>query len=64
MSEELGEPMDIKQVAAMIGTSCWSIRQTLVPMGLPHWRSGTRGKLIFYRKQVEQWILRMQQRRN
>jgi hypothetical protein len=60
MSEELGEPMSIKHVARMIGCSPWTVRQTLIPKGLPHLRSGARGRLIFYHRQVEQWILRMQ----
>ena len=63
MSDELGEPMGINDVAKMIGCSPWSIRQTLIPKrNLPvlRMRSGARGRLIFYRKQVEQWILRMQ----
>jgi hypothetical protein len=59
----LGEPMGIRQVARLIGCSAWSVRQTLVPSGLPHWRSGPSGKLIFYRDQVVRWLLEQQQGR-
>lgn len=57
---ELGTPMNIRQVAAMLGISVWSVRQSLIPKGLPHLRSGPRGKLLFYHRQVEQWVLRQQ----
>jgi hypothetical protein len=57
---ELGTPMNIRQVAAMLGVSAWSVRQSLIPKGLPHLRSGPRGKLLFYQHQVEQWVLRQQ----
>ena len=59
----LGEPMGIRQVARLIGCSAWSVRQTLVPCGLPHWRSGPSGKLIFYHDQVVRWLLEQQQER-
>lgn len=60
----LGEPMSIREVARLIGCSAWSVRQTLLPKGLPHWRSGPSGKLIFYRDQVVRWLLEQQERRN
>ncbi len=59
----LGPPLDIRELAAMLGCSPWSIRNRLIPMGLPHFRFGASSKLIFYRNQVERWIER-QQRRN
>jgi hypothetical protein len=55
--------MGIRQVARLIGCSAWSVRQTLVPCGLPHWRSGPSGKLIFYHDQVVRWLLEQQERR-
>jgi hypothetical protein len=48
-------------ISKLIGLSPWSIRQRLIPEGLPHFRSGANGKLVFYRNQVEQWIVRRQQ---
>ena len=59
----LGEPMSIREVSRLIGCSPWSVRQTLVPRGLPHWRSGPSGKLIFYRDQVVRWLIRQQELR-
>ena len=56
----LGEPLSIRQVAQVIGCSVWSVRQQLIPKGLPHFRSGPNGKLIFYRDQVVRWILSRQ----
>jgi len=56
----LGEPMSIREVAKLIGCSPWSVRQTLLPRGLPHWRSGPSGKLIFYRDQVVRWLIHQQ----
>ena len=52
----LGPPMDIRQAAAVIGCSPWTVRQKLIPMGLPCFRSGASGKLIFYLDQVVRWI--------
>jgi hypothetical protein len=52
----LGRPMDIRAVATFIGCSPWTIRQKLIPFGLPHFRSGASSKLIFYRDQVVRWI--------
>lgn len=60
-SSELGPPMNIRQVAEMIGCSVWSVRQRLIPSGgLPHVRLAPRGRIVFYRKQVEAWLLRTQ----
>jgi hypothetical protein len=56
----LGPPMDIRQVAELIGCSLWTVRQTLLPSGLPYFRSGASGKLIFYKNQVTRWIERQQ----
>lgn len=53
----LGEPLNIRQVAALIGCSVWSVRQTLIDRGLPCFRSRPSGRLIFYRDQVVRWIL-------
>lgn len=59
---ELGPPLTIKQVAAMIGCSVWTVRQRLIPeTGLPHVRLAPRGRIIFYRYQVEEWLRFRQQ---
>jgi hypothetical protein len=61
ISAELGPPMNIREVASMIGCSVWSVRQKLIPSGgLPHVRLAPRGRIVFYQKQVEAWLLRMQ----
>jgi hypothetical protein len=57
----LGIPLNIGEVARMIGCSPWSIRQTLIPRGLPHFRFTANGRLIFYRDQVIRWIEEQQQ---
>ena len=56
----LGEPLNIRQVARLIGCSVWSVRQRHVRHGLPHFRSSPSGKLIFYRDQVVAWLLENQ----
>src|SRR5436305_1938857 len=48
----LGEPMDIEDVAELLGCSVWTVRQRYLPEGLPHLRASTRGRFIFFRKQV------------
>ena len=57
----LGAPLDMRAVARLIGCSPWTVRQTLIPRGLPHFRSGASGRLIFYRDQVIRWIYEQQQ---
>jgi hypothetical protein len=52
----LGIPLNIAEVARMIGCSPWTVRQTLIPRGLPHFRFTACGRLIFYRDQVVRWI--------
>jgi len=55
-SPALGPPLDIHQAARLIGCSPWTVRQTLIPRGLPFFRLGASGKLIFYSDQVVRWI--------
>jgi len=57
---ELGDPLGIREVAALIGCSPWTVRQTLVPRGIPFFRSGASGRMIFYRDQVIRWIEQQQ----
>jgi hypothetical protein len=52
----LGIPLNITEVARMIGCSPWTVRQTLIPRGLPHFRFTASGRLVFYREQVVRWI--------
>jgi hypothetical protein len=61
-SEELGEPLGVRQVASLIGCSPWTVRHRLIRNGLPCFRSAASGRLIFYRQQVVRWILRQQRR--
>jgi len=56
----LGPPLNIRQVAKLIGLSPWTVRMRLIPMGLPHFRSGANGKLLFYTSQVFRWIEKQQ----
>ena len=57
----LGAPLNISEVAKLIGCSPWTVRQTLIPRGLPHFRFKASGRLIFYRDQVIRWIEIQQQ---
>jgi len=59
----LGEPMDIGQVAALLGCSAWTVRHRYLAQGLPHLRACASGKLVFFREQVIGWILKRQQQR-
>lgn len=61
--DRLGQPLDIGQVARLVGCSPWSVRNTWIPKGLPFFRSsGASSKLIFYEAQVVRWIERQQQK--
>jgi hypothetical protein len=62
-TSRLGKPIDIRQVADLVGCSPWSIRNTWIPRGLPHFRSGASSKLLFYTEQVVRWIENQQQKR-
>jgi hypothetical protein len=57
----LGPPLNIKQIALLIGCSPWTVRQTLIPRGLPHFRFKASGRLTFYQAQVIRWIESQQQ---
>jgi hypothetical protein len=57
----LGPPLGIREAAAVIGCSPWTVRQKLLPRGLPYLRFGASGKLIFYRDQIVRWIEFQQQ---
>lgn len=57
---ELGPPMNIAAVARLIGCSPWTVRQTLIPRGLPHFRFRASGRLVFYEGQIVRWIEQQQ----
>jgi hypothetical protein len=58
--EALGQPLNIREVAERLGYSPWVVRHVLIRQGLPHFRSGASGKLMFYSNQVVRWILNHQ----
>lgn len=62
LGDPLGEPMPIRAVARVLGCSPWTVRQRYLPQGLPHFRSGPQGKLVFFRHQVIRWIVERQQK--
>jgi hypothetical protein len=62
LDNALGEPLLIREVAHLIGCSAWTVRHGYLPQGLPHFRSGPAGKLVFYRNQVVSWILQQQKK--
>lgn len=59
----LGDPLSIREVAKMLGCSAWTVRHGYLPQGLPHFRSGPNGKLVFFRNQVVAWILQKQKQK-
>ena len=59
-ADDLGEPLGIKEVAHLLGCSPWSVRQSLIPRGLPYFRARANGRLVFFRQQVVRWVLRTQ----
>ena len=58
----LGEPIDIKQTARLLGCSPWTVKQRHIPKGLPHFRAAASGKLVFYTNQVVAWVLSQQKK--
>lgn len=61
-ADPLGPPLTIGEAAALIGCSAWTIRQRYLPRGLPHFRVGSTGKLIFYRNQIIRWVIAQQEK--
>jgi hypothetical protein len=61
-ADPLGTPLSIGEVASLVGCSVWTVRQKYLPAGLPYFRLGSTGKLIFYRNQVIRWMLARQQK--
>lgn len=58
----LGEALGIAEVAKLLGCSPWTVRQKYLPQGLPHMRASSAGKIVFFRGQVINWILKRQQK--
>ncbi len=59
-SPTLGAPLNIAEVAALLGCSAWTVRQRYMRQGLPCLRASASGKLVFFHKQVIDWILERQ----
>lgn len=60
--DRLGAAMNIGQVARLLGCSVWTVRQRYMPQGLPHLRVSAVGKIVFFRSQVVDWILKQQKK--
>ncbi len=61
LDDPLGEALTLDQVAEMLRCSVWTVRKQCLRRGLPHFRIGGVGKLVFYRAQVTRWILDQQE---
>jgi len=55
-TQSLGRPLSIREVSHLIGCSPWTVRQTLIPRGLPYLRFTASGRLTFFENQVNRWI--------
>jgi hypothetical protein len=61
LEDPLGAPLTIGEVGQLLGCSVWTVRQRYLRRGLPYFRIGSTGKLVFYRAQVTRWILEQQE---
>jgi hypothetical protein len=61
--DALGDALTIREAAALIGCSVWTVRQRCMRQGLPHYRPSKSGRLIFYRNQVVRWLIEKQTER-
>jgi hypothetical protein len=61
--DKLGEPLAIADVARLLGCSAWTIRQRYLRQGLPYLQARPRGKLVFFREQVIDWIEKRQRQK-
>jgi hypothetical protein len=52
----LGKALNIHQVAELIGVCVWQVRQRFLPAGLPFFRAAPRGKLLFHKNLVIEWV--------
>jgi len=62
--DPLGDALTISDVAKMLRCCVWTVRKRYLPRGLPYFRVGSSGKLVFYRNQVTRWILKQQEIHN
>jgi hypothetical protein len=60
--EPLGKPLSITEVALLIGVSVWTVRHRCLAAGLPYFRVGPTGKLLFYKNQIIHWLLTEQRK--
>jgi hypothetical protein len=58
----LGAPLNIGDVATLLGCSPWTVRQRYLPQGLPHFRASASGKFVFFRRQILDWVLERQRK--
>ncbi len=58
--DPLGETLTIREVSRLLGCSVWTVRNRCLGRGLPYFRIGGTGKLVFYRGQITRWILEQQ----
>ena len=58
--DPLGEVLTIREVSQLLGCSAWTVRNRHLRRGLPYFRTGGTGKLVFYRSQITHWILEQQ----
>jgi hypothetical protein len=58
--DPLGEALTIREVSRLLGCSVWTVRKRYLGRGLPYFRIGGTGKLVFYRSQITRWILEQQ----
>jgi len=60
--DSLGQVLNVSEAASLLGCSEWTVRQRYMPQGLPYLRASATGKLVFFQKQVIDWILKRQER--
>ena len=60
LDDPLGEALTIHEVSRLLGCSAWTVRNRHLRRGLPCFRIGGTGKLVFYRSQITHWILEQQ----
>src|SRR5262249_49553021 len=54
---DLGEPLDIGQIAALTGCSPWTVRLDAHAERASPFRFSASGRLTFYKNQVTSWIV-------